>query len=482
MSKPSLAILDDYQNIAPAHFARLASRVDIAYFPETLDPRIPSQHDALIARLKPFDIILAMRERTPFSAATLAALPNLKLLLTTGTRNLALDTAYCAEHHIPVAGTAGRPTGIHSTVQHTWALILGLARHIARDDAALKRGDPMWQGSLGMTLAGKTLGLVGLGKLGGQVGRIAVQAFGMEVTAWSANLTQAKADDAAAALGLPAGSFRVPASKEEFFRGADIVSLHNVLSERSRGIVGAAELRAMKPGALLVNTSRGPLIDEQALLETLNAGAIRGAALDVFDPEPLPRDSPWRTTAWGRDGRSEVLLTPHMGYGDEQIHGWLSSSQPQPTHPDTLLVVRSPKAFGSHAESLVSLPAGAVFAKITSATPAKKAYTSVQTGRDTHIELNSDLVFCNHSCAPTLDFDMHKMEVRVVQNRDLRKGDHLTFFYPSSEWEMDQPFQCNCGAEACKGVIDGAKSMKTEDLSGYWLNPHIEEMLKERSA
>ncbi|KAL5358779.1 hypothetical protein BJX96DRAFT_183334 [Aspergillus floccosus] len=496
MPKPTLAVLDDYQNIAPEHFSHLTSRVDISYFPDTLDPRIPAQHDALIARLQPFDIILAMRERTPFSAATLAALPNLKLLLTTGTRNLALDTAYCAAHNIPVAGTCTRPPGVSSTVQHTWALILALARHVARDDAAVKRGG--WQGSLGMSLAGKTLGLVGLGKLGGQVARIAVQAFDMQVTAWSANLTQAAADAQAEALGLPAGSFRVASSKEALFREADVVSVHYVLSERSRGVVGAPELAAMKPGALLVNTSRGPLVDEGALLDTLRRGGIRGAALDVFDPEPLPVDSPWRTTEWGCEGRSEFQFRIPIAFHQFLLSSSIMSpiavdpspapapptttttTTTEPTHPNVIRVVRSPKAFGSHAESLVSLPAGAVLAKITTATPAKKAYTSVQTGRDSHIELNSDLVFCNHSCAPTLDFDMHKMEVRVVQNRDLHVGDHLTFFYPSSEWEMDQPFQCNCGADSCKGVIDGAKSMKKEDLAEYWLNPHIEELLKER--
>ncbi|KAF9893200.1 hypothetical protein FE257_011623 [Aspergillus nanangensis] len=320
MTLPKLAILDDYQNISPSHFAHLTSRIDISYFPETLDPSDPAQHAALITRLEPFDVILAMRERTPFPATTLSLLPNLKLLLTTGTRNLALDIQYCASRGIPVAGTAGRPPGVHSTVQHTWALILALARHVARDDAAVKRGE--WQGSLGMTLAGKTLGVLGLGKLGAQVGRIAVLAFDMQVTAWSSNLTQEKADEQASGLGLPAGSFRVVASKEEFFRGADVVSVHNVLSERSRGIVGEGELAVMKASALLVNTSRGPLVDEKALLEAANLGRIRGVALDVFDPEPLPVDSPWRTTGWGRDGRSEVLLTPHMGYGDEQIHGW----------------------------------------------------------------------------------------------------------------------------------------------------------------
>ncbi|KAJ5569488.1 uncharacterized protein N7459_008918 [Penicillium hispanicum] len=321
MAKPRLAILDDYQGIAREHFAHLESRVDIAHFPQTLDPRDPAQHDALVQRLRPFDAILAMRERTPFAAPLISALPNLKLLLTTGTRNLALDLPTFTARGIPVAGTEGRPPGVNSTVQHTWALILALARHVARDDAAVKRG--AWQGSLGFSLSGKTLALLGLGKLGSQVGKIAIQAFGMTVLAWSANLTQAKADEQALAQGLPAGSFTVAPSKTAFFARADVVSVHNVLSDRSRGIVGAAELASMKPSAVLINTSRGPLVDETALLAALHAGQIRGVALDVFEPEPLPLDSPWRTTAWGQDGRSEVLLTPHMGYGEEELlHGW----------------------------------------------------------------------------------------------------------------------------------------------------------------
>lgn len=315
-----LAILDDYQGIAPAHFTHLSDRITITSFPSTLNPSIPSQQESLINRLHPFDAILAMRERTPLSKETLSRLPNLKLLLTTGTRNRALDTAYCADRGIPVAGTETRPPGVNSTVQHTWALILGLARHVPRDDAAVKSGG--WQGSLGMTLGGKTLGLVGLGKLGAAVGRIAIVAFGMEVIAWSANLTQEQADERAMALGLEKGSFTAVAGKGEFFGRADVVSLHYVLSGRSRGVVGRDELGAMKQDSLLVNTSRGGLVDEEALLEVLSAGKIRGAALDVFEPEPLGVDSAWRTTQWGADGRSEVVLTPHMGYGDEQIHGW----------------------------------------------------------------------------------------------------------------------------------------------------------------
>lgn len=155
-----------------------------------------------------------------------------------------------------------------------------------------------------------------------------------------------------------------------------------------------------------------------------------------------------------------------------------------PTHPTLLHVHRSPKAFSSSAISQTDLPPGAVFAKITTATPATKAYTSVQTGRNTHIELNSDLVFINHSCAPSLNFDMHRMEVRVVDDRPLRKGDVLTFFYPSTEWEMTQPFECLCGAGdgVCKGWIRGASGLTDHQLQGYWLNPHIEELRREKTV
>ncbi|KAJ5784275.1 uncharacterized protein N7503_009487 [Penicillium pulvis] len=156
----------------------------------------------------------------------------------------------------------------------------------------------------------------------------------------------------------------------------------------------------------------------------------------------------------------------------------LRSEFPAPTHPDRLQVNRSDKAFCSGAYSLIDLPAGALFAKITTATPGKKAYTSVQTGPDTHIELNSDLVYCNHSCEPSVVFDMSRMEVRVVDDRPLKAGDALTFFYPSTEWDMDQPFQCTCGASVCRGLITGAKTMPADVLGEYWLNPHIEAMLK----
>lgn len=319
--KPKVAILDDYQGISVPHFEPLSSRVSISHYPDTLNPRHEPQRQELINRLQPYDVIVTMRERTPFSSETIASLPNLKLVLTSAMRNLALDLDAFSQRGIPVTGTVGRPAGVNSTVQHTWALILALARNISRDDAAVKQGQ--WQGStLAMNLSGKTLALLGLGKLGSEVGKIGVL-FGMNVIAWSANLTQEKADDQARAHGLPAGSFVAVPSKAEFFQRADVLSIHSVLSERSRGVVGAADLAVMKPTAFVVNTSRGPLIDENAMLEVLNEGLIRGVALDVFDTEPLPVDSPWRTTKWGKDGRSEVVLTPHMGYGEEDLlNGW----------------------------------------------------------------------------------------------------------------------------------------------------------------
>lgn len=327
-----LAILDDYQGIAASKFD--TSRVSITTFPDTLNPKTADGKEALISRLKPFPIVSTMRERTPLPADVLSALPNLKLLLTTGVRNASIDMKTCLERGIIVAGTTGAgrsdrlesgklttPPAYGSTTQHTWAMILGIARNIARDDAVVKSGG--WQSSFATGLAGKTLGLLGLGKLGASTARIAVLGFAMKVNAWSSSLTQEKADEKAESLGLPKGKFHVVGSKEELFRTADILSVHYVLSDRSRGMVGEEELSVMKPNALLVNTSRGPLIEEGALLKTLKDGKIRGAALDVFDTEPLPRDSPWRTTKWGQGGSSEVLLSPHMGYAEENtMHAW----------------------------------------------------------------------------------------------------------------------------------------------------------------
>jgi glycerate dehydrogenase len=327
MSTPlKIAILDDYQDIATPKFAHLTSngKVALTLFPKTLNVQNPDERVAQIKRLKPFEVISTMRERSAFHADIIDALPNLKLLLTTGVRNLSIDHEFAATKGVVVAGTkrTGESSGPDTTTQQTWALILGLARHIARDDIALKTDKSYWQGqSLGIELPGKTLGLVGLGRLGKATAKIAALAFGMKVIAWSSSLTQEKADEAALDIGLPAGSIVVPASKLDLLRQADVVSMHYVLSDRSRGIIGKEELAAMKPTALLVNTSRGPLIDQDALLETLKAGCIRGAAIDVYEVEPLPADSEWRTTEWGKNGRSDLLLSPHMGYGTEEYIG-----------------------------------------------------------------------------------------------------------------------------------------------------------------
>lgn len=324
---PKLAILDDYADIAQAHFAPLSNQVEIQSFPDTLNARIPSEHSALIERLKPYTIISTMRERTQFPASVLTSLPNLRLLLTTGMRNAAIDTSAVSSQKIVLVGTGHKPNavkGYDATNEMTWALILGLAKTLVEGDTSIKANPSGWQPGLASGLAGKTLGLLGLGKLGTQAAVTGILGFGMKVLAWSTSLTQEKADEAARSHGLPAGSFQVASSKRELFTGADILSVHYVLSDRSRGIVGAEELSALKPSAILVNTSRGPLIDEPALVDALERGKIRGAGLDVFETEPLPKDSPWRRqNYWGKDGRSKVLVSPHMGYVEEEtMHSW----------------------------------------------------------------------------------------------------------------------------------------------------------------
>jgi phosphoglycerate dehydrogenase-like enzyme len=309
----------------------------ITTFTDTIVPSNNAEQARLIERLRPFEIISSVRERTAFPGSLLRSLPNLKLLLATGTQFERFDLATARELNITVAAAPGlgrtdsagprRPNikqgGVHPTTQHTWALIMALARNIPADDAALKAGHP-WQTRLATNLTGLTLGVVGFGRLGAAVARIAKLCWDMRVICWSENLTQAKADHTAVNAGLPEFDFNGEptfraVSKAELFAQADVVSLHYVLSERSRGIVGEAELAAMKQTAMLINTARGPLIDAAALQAALERGAISGAAMDVFDVEPLPADSPWRKDFWGCEGRSRLIITPHMGYADQAL-------------------------------------------------------------------------------------------------------------------------------------------------------------------
>lgn len=275
-----------------------------------------------------------MRERTPFPAELLKRLPNLKLLLSSGFRNAAINMDTCRELSIPVTGSTRHSpeekaaSGPDSTTQHCVALILALVRHIAQDDAAVKAGGGLWQTGYATSLTGKTLGLVGLGRLGASVAKIMKVAFAMNVIAWSTNLTQERADEQARDAGLAAedseGNKTFKAvSREELFKTADVISVHLVLSDRSRGLINKQDFSLMKPTSFFVNSSRGPLVVEKDLLETLQGGKIGGAALDVFNVEPLPADSEWRNPNWGKDGSSKVLLTPHMGYvSKESLSGW----------------------------------------------------------------------------------------------------------------------------------------------------------------
>ena len=268
-----VAILDDYQDAARAFGDWDSLDAEVVTFREHRDD---------IGHLEPFDVIMAMRERTPFTRERLERLPNLKLLVTTGMGNAAIDMEAARELGITVAGTGGTPT---HTAELTWGLILALARHIPAEDRAVRDGG--WQHTVGFELAGRTLGVIGLGRLGSQVARVG-EAFGMEVIAWSQNMD-------------------TPLTKEELLRRSDIVTIHVRLSERTRGLIGAAELALMKPTAYLVNTSRGPIVDEAALLAALHEGRIAGAGLDVYDVEPLPPDHPLRSAP-------NTVLTPHVGY------------------------------------------------------------------------------------------------------------------------------------------------------------------------
>jgi len=247
--------------------------------------------EPLAERLAPFDAIVAMRERTAFGADLLARLPRLRLLVTTGMANPSIDLAAAREHGIVVCGTRGLPS---PTAELTWGLILAVLRHIPAEDARLRAGG--WQATVGSELAGRTLGIIGLGRLGRRVARVA-HAFEMDVLAWSQNLDP---DDARRHGAEPVG-------RDELLARADVVTIHLRLSARTRGLIGAAELARMKPSAVLVNTSRGPIVDEDALVEALRGGVIAGAGLDVYDTEPLPADHPLRSAP-------NTVLTPHIGY------------------------------------------------------------------------------------------------------------------------------------------------------------------------
>ncbi|MYZ46441.1 D-2-hydroxyacid dehydrogenase family protein [Rhizobiales bacterium L72] len=285
-----IAILDDYQNVAlqAADWSEVLASAEVTVF----DRPIPMAEAA--GALAPFDAICTIRERMPIPRALLEALPNLKLVCITGKYHRTLDARAAAERNICITYTESLGTDHRSTSELAWGLILALARHIPTEAEAMRKGG--WQNSVGITLAGRTLGLVGLGRQGSYMVPTA-RALGMEVIAWSPNLTAEKA--------AQKGARRV--EKEELFARSDVVSLHLVLSERSRGIVGAAELGLMKPTALLVNTARGPIVDEPSLVAALKEKRIAGAGLDVYDVEPLPDDHPLRTLP-------NAILMPHLGY------------------------------------------------------------------------------------------------------------------------------------------------------------------------
>lgn len=283
------AILDDYQNVAltMADWSSISDSVIVDTFNEHIE------EEQLVCHLRDYDIIVIMRERTPFGKSLLSRLPRLKLLVTTGMRNNSIDLNAAKAQGIIVCGTASNS---EPPVELTWALILGLARSVITEHNAIRMNGP-WQSSVGTDLYGKKLGLLGLGKIGSRVARIG-QAFGMKVLAWSKNLTEAKANEIGVSLA---------ASKEELLSVSDFVSIHLVLSERTRGLIGGKELKIMKPSSYLINTSRASIVDQEALIKALQDLWIAGAGIDVFENEPLPANSPFRTLP-------NLLTTPHLGY------------------------------------------------------------------------------------------------------------------------------------------------------------------------
>ena len=313
--KYKIAILDDYQNAAleSADWSVLRGRAEITVFQDHLDDT-----DTVIKRLLPFDIICVMRERTPLPRNVIERLPNLKFIASTGPVNASIDVVAAADRGIVVSHTGYRSD---PTIDLTWALILASARSIVAESNSLRSGG--WQRTVGTELRGKTLGVLGLGRIGSEVARIG-RAFGMDLIAWSQNMTPEAAQAAGAIL----------VSKDELFEQADILTIHLVLSGRTRSLVGAAELALMKPTARLINASRGPIVDEQALIRALRNRQIAGAAIDVFDIEPLPASHPFRTL-------DNVLATPHIGYVSQGLYRtfyedsvsnilkWLDSGRPK---------------------------------------------------------------------------------------------------------------------------------------------------------
>jgi phosphoglycerate dehydrogenase-like enzyme len=289
-----IAVLDDYQNVA-------LSMADWSVLPEDASVTVFNDHvadaDAVVERLKDFDIVCVMRERTPLPRAIIERLPRLRLIASTGARNASIDLEAAGERGITVLHTGYSAS---STIELTWALILAGARSIVAESVGIRAGG--WQHTVGQDLAGRTLGVLGLGRIGSEVARIGL-AFGMKVIAWSRNMTVDRAEQAGARL----------VTKDELFSQSDIISIHVVLGERTRGLVGAGELALMKPTARLVNTSRGPIVVEAALIDALREGRIAGAAIDVFDQEPLPAGHPLRSAP-------RLIATPHIGYVSEDAY------------------------------------------------------------------------------------------------------------------------------------------------------------------
>lgn len=294
MTPVKIGILDDFQNVTCeiADWGRLPPHASITVF------NAHFEGEELIRRIAPFDVLVITRERTPFPRSVIERLPNLKLLVTTGWRNLGIDMVACRERGILVCGTEA---GSSPTAELAWGLILAVARHIAEEDKNLRAGQ--WQSTIGFSLRDKTLGILGLGRLGSQMARVGA-AFGMNIIAWSQNLTAEKA--------VRSGAVRV--EKSELFRQSDVLTIHLLLSDRTRGLVGRDEIAVMKKTAILVNTARAAIVDETALTEALINRRIAGAGLDVYSREPVPPDAPILKAP-------NTVLTPHLGYVTRETYG-----------------------------------------------------------------------------------------------------------------------------------------------------------------